>query len=230
MKYYIDINKKDWMIVFVFGLVFGSILGGFISLILNINVVKGLFSGLIFGFFIFLYSYLLITFSNKKLLPILSEKYWAVISLIMSFFAGFFGSFTAFTITKTFKFIDLQFNLVSLISLNIMTGFLTMLIGNLLYFIVNSKKVEEELNRLNTELKLKALEYQINPHFLFNSLNVISELVHINPEIAEKAMIKLSQFLRTIIEEKSVITLQEELKLLKNFIFIEKLRFPEIDT
>jgi LytS/YehU family sensor histidine kinase len=110
-----------------------------------------------------------------------------------------------------------------------MVGLLTMLIGNLLYMIVNSKKIEEELNRLNIELKLKALEYQINPHFLFNALNTLSELIYIDPKLAEKGMLKLSQFLRMIIDENSIITLQDELKIVKNFIFIEKLRFPAIE-
>lgn len=50
MRYFIEINRKDWTIVFVFGLVFSSILGGFISLILNIPVIKGMISGAILGF------------------------------------------------------------------------------------------------------------------------------------------------------------------------------------
>lgn len=229
MKYYIEINKKDWTIVFIFGLIFGSILGGFISLILNIPIIKGMISGSIFGFFIFVFSFVMINFSNKKILPLLRDKYYTFVSLLMSFFAGFFGSLTAFEFIKVLKLIDLEFSNKFLFYLSIMTGLLTMLIGYLLYMIVNSKKIEEELNRLNIELKLKALEYQINPHFLFNALNTLSELVYIDQKLAEKGMLKLSQFLRMIIDENSIITLQDELKIVKNFIFIEKLRFPAIE-
>jgi two-component system LytT family sensor kinase len=229
MRYFIEINRKDWTIVFVFGLVFGSILGGFISLILNIPVIKGMISGAIFGFFIFVFSFTLINLSNKKILPLLSDKYWTFVSLLMAFLAGFLGSLTAFEFIKMLKLIELEFSILFLLYLSVMVGLLTMLIGNLLYMIVNSKKIEEELNRLNIELKLKALEYQINPHFLFNALNTLSELIYIDPKLAEKGMLKLSQFLRMIIDENSIITLQDELKIVKNFIFIEKLRFPAIE-
>jgi two-component system LytT family sensor kinase len=229
MRYFIEINRKDWTIVFVFGLVFGSILGGFISLILNIPVIKGMISGAIFGFFIFVFSFTLINLSNKKILPLLSDKYWTFVSLLMAFLAGFLGSLTAFEFIKMLKLIELEFSILFLLYLSVMVGLLTMLIGSLLYMIVNSKKIEEELNRLNIELRLKALEYQINPHFLFNALNTLSELIYIDPKLAEKGMLKLSQFLRMIIDENSIITLQDELKIVKNFIFIEKLRFPAIE-
>ena len=157
MRYFIEINRKDWTIVFVFGLVFGPILGGFISLILNIPVIKGMISGAIFGFFIFVFSFTLINLSNKKVLPLLSDKYWTFVSLLMAFFAGFLGSLTAFEFIKMLKLIELEFSVLYLLYLSVMVGLLTMLIGNLLYMIVNSKKIEEELNRLNIELKLKEI-------------------------------------------------------------------------
>ena len=69
---------------------------------------------------------------------------------------------------------------------------------------------------------------QINPHFLFNTLNVLAELTHINPELAEKTILTFAKYLRDVIDEESLITVERELSIVKNFVFIQKVRFPEI--
>ncbi len=56
--------------------------------------------------------------------------------------------------------------------------------------------METELNNLVREAELSALKSQINPHFLFNSLNSISSLTMSSPEKAQEMVIKLSDFLR----------------------------------
>lgn len=229
MGYYINITNREWLTVFIFGFMFGGILGGFISLLINIPILNGIISGLFFGIFIFIYSYIFVNSINKYVLNRIDTKFWTPISLFVSFLAGFFGSLTSFYIIKFLNLIFIKFSSFMILYLNILTGLLTMIIGYLLYTIVNSKKIEEELKKTAMELKLKALEYQINPHFLFNTLNTLSELVYINPSLAEKGLLKLSIFLRSLIDESSIITVHDELKIVKNFIFIEKLRFPDIE-
>ena len=74
---------------------------------------------------------------------------------------------------------------------------------------------------------MKALKAQVNPHFLFNSLNSISALTSMDASKAREMCILLSEFLRLTLGlgERSVIPLSEELALLERFLAIEKVRF-----
>lgn len=84
-----------------------------------------------------------------------------------------------------------------------------------------------ETSMLAREAELKALKAQVNPHFLFNSLNSISALTSIDSAKAREMCILLSEFLRMTlgVGEKSAIPLREELALLNRFLAIEKVRF-----
>lgn len=86
---------------------------------------------------------------------------------------------------------------------------------------------EAELKGLIRETELNLLKSQINPHFLFNSLNSISSLTITNPEKAQEMIIKLSDFLRYSIgqKEKQLVTLQDELHNINLYLDIEKTRF-----
>jgi sensor histidine kinase YesM len=88
---------------------------------------------------------------------------------------------------------------------------------------------EAELNALVKEAELKTLKYQINPHFIFNSLNSISSLTISNPLLAQQMTIKLSSFLRSILSknEKQKNKLTEEINNAKLYLDIEKVRFAE---
>src|SRR6266403_1131798 len=80
---------------------------------------------------------------------------------------------------------------------------------------------------LARDAELKALKAQVNPHFLFNSLNSISALTSVDPAKAREMCILLAEFLRMTLGlgEKSAILLSEELVLLERFLAIEKVRF-----
>jgi two-component system, LytTR family, sensor histidine kinase AlgZ len=79
------------------------------------------------------------------------------------------------------------------------------------------------------EAELSALKAQINPHFLYNSLNSISALTSIDPARAREMCISLADFLRLTLGmgERAVIPLSEELGLLEKYCAIEKVRFGE---
>ena len=79
------------------------------------------------------------------------------------------------------------------------------------------------------EAELSALKAQINPHFLYNSLNSISALTSIDPARAREMCVSLADFLRLTLGmgEKAVIPLREELGLLEKYCAIEKVRFGE---
>lgn len=88
---------------------------------------------------------------------------------------------------------------------------------------------EKELKSLVTEAELRSLKFQINPHFIFNSLNSMSALTEIDPKKAKQMIIKLADFLRYTLanNDKQTTTLNEELKNIKLYLDIEKIRFED---
>jgi len=87
------------------------------------------------------------------------------------------------------------------------------------------KTEKEESDYLLMQSRLSSLETQLNPHFLFNSLNSIAELIHIDSHRAEEAVLKVSSFLRNTMEEKALIPLSKEIKNVKEYIALENIRF-----
>lgn len=91
----------------------------------------------------------------------------------------------------------------------------------------NMKRREEEATSLMREAELAKLRQQLQPHFLFNSLNSISALAGNRPEEARKMIQQLSDFLRGTLkkDEQQLITFKEELGHLQLYLEIEKVRF-----
>lgn len=86
---------------------------------------------------------------------------------------------------------------------------------------------EKLLLQKNYEANLTALRSQINPHFLFNTLNTISALIHDAPDDAEEAVEKLAFIFRYTLKhsDRAFVKLKEELSLIRTYLDIEKLRF-----
>jgi len=117
-----------------------------------------------------------------------------------------------------------------------MLGALIYLVLVLIYYLVsNSQKLqersqqEERLKGLVRDAELNMLKSQINPHFLFNSLNSIASLTMSNPDEAREMIIRLSDFLRYSLKhrENEYVPLDEELGRMKDYLAIEKIRFRE---
>ncbi len=91
----------------------------------------------------------------------------------------------------------------------------------------NEKKLEEQQHRLN-EARLAALTSQINPHFLFNTLNSVSSLIRTNPEQARNVVYKLSSILRRLLRKtENLSPLGDELSFIDNYMAIELVRFGD---
>jgi len=90
-------------------------------------------------------------------------------------------------------------------------------------------KTESRLREILKETELNMLKSQINPHFLFNSLNSISSLTITNPEKARDMVIKLSDFLRYSVSMNTTrfTTLENELANIERYLEIEKVRFGD---
>lgn len=118
----------------------------------------------------------------------------------------------------------------------ILTGIILYIIITSFYYLYifynsyNEKLIKEsELRTYAREAELKSLKYQINPHFLFNSLNSISSLTLIDPSKAREMTIKLSEYMRTTLSEseKQFHNLSEEIKNVRLYLDIEKVRFGD---
>jgi signal transduction histidine kinase len=117
------------------------------------------------------------------------------------------------------------------------SAFWVMLVWSALYFgIKNYMHAQEEKERvlkalsMAHEVKLKMLRYQLNPHFLFNTLNAISTLIlDKNNELANVMVTRLSRFLRYTLDNDPMqkVTVSEEVEALRLYLDIEKVRFDE---
>jgi two-component system LytT family sensor kinase len=84
----------------------------------------------------------------------------------------------------------------------------------------------DEQERLLLVARLDALQRQINPHFLFNTLNSISSLVRVNPEMAREMVVKLANILRTLLNDREdFVAFREELSFTDDYLDIEVVRF-----
>jgi LytS/YehU family sensor histidine kinase len=78
------------------------------------------------------------------------------------------------------------------------------------------------------DLELKTIRSNLQPHFIFNSLNSIRALIDEDPELARKAITKISNILRSsITKQDATDSLENELKLVNDYLALEKIRFEE---
>jgi len=93
----------------------------------------------------------------------------------------------------------------------------------------NSVRIQiklEEQERLLLQARMEALQNQINPHFLFNTLNSVSSLVRFDPDTARDIIIKLATILRRLLNSgDAFVPLREELEFIDNYLDIEVVRF-----
>lgn len=117
-------------------------------------------------------------------------------------------------------------------------GFSSMLFGILFImeevFLFNERKTKERINlqKLQKEqalLKANALKKQLNPHFMFNTLNVLSGLIHEDIAKSDKFIKELSEIYRYVLEqsEETLSTLKKEVKFIESYFYLLKIRFEE---
>ena len=106
----------------------------------------------------------------------------------------------------------------------------TFLSGLNIYQVARQKEAQaERLQREFAQARLQALKSQVNPHFLFNSLSVLSSLVHVSAETSEQFIHHLAKAYRYILEQKemNLVGLKEELGFLDAYFFLLQIRFEQ---
>lgn len=159
---------------------------------------------------------------------------------VVFFIAGsLLSTFVAITAVYIVGFLLHQQSLDQLIipfKLNLIYAWLVNLLFHLLNTIVfffeetkESNLKTEELKRLNTQAELQLIKTQLNPHFLFNNLNVLSSLVMQNSAEANDFIDAFSKVYRYILHnhEKEMVPLKQEINHIDPYIFLLKKRFGE---
>ena len=125
-----------------------------------------------------------------------------------------------------------KFMVISSLDFGMMNYFLVLLCFHMVDYYARYEESRLRTVQLEAQLarsQLQALKMQLHPHFLFNTLHAISELVHEDAYAAERMIAKLSDFLRLTIDHAGVpeVTLREEMDFVSRYLEIEKMRFEE---
>jgi len=200
----------------------------------SVVVTDALFSSLLFGFMGLLAWYPTRYIPFQRQSPFYSILAHVVAGIVIM------GSWVLLSIAVLNAIFSSQEDYIEFLNQTVvwraMLGGLIYLVLVLIYYLVsNSQKLqersqqEERLKGLVRDAELNMLKSQINPHFLFNSLNSIAALTMSNPDEAREMIIRLSDFLRYSLKhrENEYVPLREELGRMKDYLAIEKVRFGE---
>lgn len=233
-------STKNIIITFIIGcviFVIGNLLsGGFNFKNTNEFLVN-------FGFYQ-LYGFVL-GYSNMYFFDFMNRRNWKKNDTIKRFVLGIIGStiltliglfvlraatamvyrsvsFTEFLLSEKFQYY--QFGLWVTLTI--------VIIFHIVYYYnkYQQNRIKEQKVIAGTaSAKFDALKNQLDPHFLFNSLNVLTSLIEENPENAQKFTTSLSKVYRYVLEQKSkeLVTVDEELKFAKTYMSLLKMRFED---
>lgn len=165
----------------------------------------------------------------------MSIFYQIIISFLSSFIMGAVVSIILTLISKVIFPSSTNIN-IGLLVFNIINFSLLFFVWNVFYFAYhyfsNFKRAEIDNLRLEAaakESELNSLKAQLNPHFMFNSMNSIRALVDENPVKAKQAVTQLSNILRNslLMNKSKEIPMKEEMDLVKDYLDLEKIRYEE---
>lgn len=147
------------------------------------------------------------------------------------------AAFTTVAIFGIYQFYSFIFDLyLGNIKLTLIIAIgVTFLVSSILYgreFLIAWKQLAIDSERMKKEAitaKYESLKNQVNPHFLFNSFNVLTNLVYEDQDVAAKFIKKLSEVYRYVLEarNKELVSLDEELKFVEAYIFLQKIRHSD---
>ena len=127
----------------------------------------------------------------------------------------------------------------SFLSISVIMNFVLVSISDWFYFfdrwklslIENERKLKENerLEKEKVTAQYEVLKNQINPHFLFNSLNTLSSLIHTDPQKAESFVEEFAELYRYILDhnENDLVRLKDELEIVESYLFLQKERFGD---
>ncbi len=115
---------------------------------------------------------------------------------------------------------------------NLMMALTVVGVAHALVFYRQAREREQRVAELETHLantRLEMLRAQLHPHFLFNALNSVAEMIHQDAELADRMLVSLSALLRDSLcaDQKQLRSLSEELDVVRNYLMIERIRLGD---
>ncbi|OUD36700.1 2TM domain-containing protein [Flavobacterium sp. FPG59] len=228
---------KLTLVIFVLMQLFTVVMGGTIGFnqrLLTHFLFTALYTLTLYGtnalFFIKLDALFVERFSKKRLFVGFAGS--VVLSLIVIFLLHLFEE-VVYNNKSLQEFLENE-NPESYIVSSIITFFVTLTIHAIYFYkAYNENKVKEQKIIAGTaNAKFESLKNQIDPHFLFNSLNVLSSLIEENPENAQRFTTSLSKIYRYVLEQKDkeLVSVAEELAFAKTYMNLLKMRFENSIT
>jgi two-component system, LytTR family, sensor kinase len=140
--------------------------------------------------------------------------------------------FLAFLYFSVYRILEYTTPLFDNIMIAVIVNIIVVSLVEIAFFIEkwkNSLVESEQLRRKNLEIQYAALTSQINPHFLFNCLNVLSSLIQSDPEKAIVFTREFSKIYRYVLDsrDKLIVSLGEEINFLNSFLYLQKIRFDK---
>ncbi len=219
-------------------IVVSAIQTGIIIFYFHLDVTHAITDSLVFNTIFFLialaiwYPVRYIPLSNRNIIyVVLNILALGILVIVVWMSTGFLIMKSLFSSDEAF-----MYSLLLSVPYRIISGILLFLILLMIYYLIvysqNLKeriKNETDLKALVKEAELNMLKSQINPHFLFNSLNSVSSLTLHDPAGAREMIIKLSDFLRYSLKhtEKDKTHMKDEMENILRYLDIEKVRFGE---
>jgi two-component system LytT family sensor kinase len=177
-----------------------------------------------------IYNFLKKKFGNDRI-----QKKRIVLEFVLTTIVAIVASCLVFLL---FRYLFDFYNSIQNTSLSLLTNMIISVVVNFIVFTIIEafvwfhawKKLaieSEQLKREKAESNYAALKSQVNPHFLFNSLNSLSSLIRVSPEKAVDFVDNFSKIYRYVLEvsDKLVVELNDELIFLQSYYFLQKIRF-----
>ncbi len=204
-------------------LIVGVSYSGFVLVSSEIVIIDSLALG--FTVFISLYFTRLLAERSERVFPVLLLSFGLLLGTgIITGIAFLIANPASFLYPGSRTITYLLINLLFFVSLNVIVNGFSLFQHRIL---ARETALSEE-KRLKTQMELNLLASKINPHFLFNSLNLLVSLLK-DPVRAETALINLSEFLRYQLDysEVETVDLEQELTIVEKYLALQKMRFGE---
>ena len=229
-------NKAYFLAYMLICIIFGMIQASIEFFIFDTSLDFALADSIIYNFLFFILGIAIwfpvryMSFSEKRVMSsILNHLLLGGVMLVIWIGSGYF----LIKLVIGGDALSLQFLEQSMPYRSVLGALILVLMILLYYLMVYSENLKQKINNeaslktLVREAELNALKAQINPHFLFNSLNSISSLTIRDPTKARKMIIELSDFLRYSLKHKEVeeTSVEEEIQNITRYLEIEKIRF-----
>lgn len=186
---------------------------------------------------------LMVWWFNVAGFPAVQQRYFTHLPFqtarLVRIFSTLTLSFGVVWLDERLKFLQVDQDLVNYQQAEFANEFRAVITAGILLLLIFLLDTSQKLLKTNTEnqrlqlenslAKFEMLKQQVNPHFLFNSLNILKTMVKSADAKAEEFIIRLSEFYRSTLltNAQDQVTLEEELRVIEHYIFMLKARFEE---